>query len=285
MSQCKIKYYKPVNSSSRWRKVIDKTSLWKGNPKKSLTEIIPNTGGRNNTGRITCRGKISFYRKKYRIIDFNRNEYQNIKAVVERIEYDPNRTAFIALIKYDTQEEVYSYILAPHNLKVGDTIMSGSEAEISIGNAKKLKEIPIGTELHNIEAQAGAGGKYARGAGAVATLSGKEMGYAIIRLPSKETRKISLECMASIGQCSNIDKFNVSLGKAGNAKYCKRKRPTVRGIAKNPVDHPNGGRTNGGKVFTNFTGRVIKHKKTRNAKKQSSKFIVSKRINKKRRMK
>lgn len=267
-----LKKLKPTNSSSRGVVLIKKNHLWKEGPLGSLTVRLKNTGGRNNRGVITCQGKMSIYAKMYRKVDFLRKK-EDCSAVVERIEYDPNRTAFIALIKYE--DGTMSYILAPDKLKVGATVSSGPDAEIVLGNALKLKHIPMGTTIHNVELIPGRGGGIARSAGAFASLSGKEMGYAILKMPSSEIRKVPLECRATIGIVSNIDLFNEVLGKAGRSFY-RGRRPHTRGTCRNPVDHHNGGR-GVGKVLCNFNGNVIKGKKTRDKNKLSSKMIISRR--------
>ncbi|MFN9115946.1 MAG: 50S ribosomal protein L2 [Bacteroidota bacterium] len=265
-----LKYLKPINASSRGVVLINKKHLWKGRPYGPLTVRIKNTGGRNNLGRITTQGIGGGSRRMYRKVDFHRKK-QDVNALVERIEYDPNRTAFIALIKY--QDGEISYILAPDKLKVGDTIVSGKEADILPGNCLKLFDIPMGTLIHNIELQPGKGGQIARAAGTFASLSGKEQGYAILRLPSGELRKVSLDCKATVGILSNLDLFNENLGKAGRTRLRGRKQK-VRGRARNPVDHHNGGR-NAGKVLASSNGNVIKGKVSRNKKKASSKLIIA----------
>lgn len=272
MANENLKRLKPINSSSRGVVLINKKHLWKGGSYNPLTVRIKNHSGRNNLGRITCQGKGGGAKKLYRIIDFKRKK-DDIPAIVERIEYDPNRTTFIALIQYEDGEK--RYILAPHQMKVGDTVISGSKVEINNGNTLQLKDIPIGSLIHNIELKPGIGGQLARSAGSFASLSGKEQGYAILKLPSGELRKISLECRATIGILSNLDLVNEVLGKAGRSRQ-RGRRPMNRGIKRNPVDHHNGGR-NVGKVLTNFNGNVVKGKKTRSLKKKSSKFILSKR--------
>jgi large subunit ribosomal protein L2 len=268
-----LKKLKPTTPGSRGTVFIDKRHLWKGKPEKSLTVRLKNTGGRNNRGVVTCAGKGGGHKKIYRIIDFHRTK-DKMEAIVDRIEYDPNRTAFIALIKYT--DGTKSYILAPNNLKIGDTIMSGSTADILNGNCLELDNIPMGTMIHNVELVPGQGGKLVRSAGSFASLTGKEMGFAILRLPSGELRRVSLKCRATVGIVSNLDLFNENLGKAGRNRL-RGVRPKVRGICKNPVDHPNGGRTSGGKVFRNKTGRVIKGKRTRKINKQFSHLIIKRR--------
>ena len=273
MTLKKLKYLKPVTPGMRGTVLINKSYLWKGKSEKSLTIRLKNTGGRNNQGVITCQGKGGGHKKLYRIIDFKRID-DGQEAVVQRIEYDPNRTAFIALLQYADGRK--SYILAPDKLIIGQKVSSGFGSEINIGNSLELNHIPIGTLVHNIELLPGLGGKLVRSAGTFASLTGKEMGFAIIRLPSSELRKVSLRCRATIGIVSNVELFNENLGKAGR-KRLRGCRPKVRGVAKNPVDHPMGGDTSGGKVPRNFTGRVIKGKRTRSKKKSFSNLIIKRR--------
>ena len=272
MSKNLLKYSKPNTSSTRGVVKVNKSHLWKGSSEKSLTKAIKNTGGRNNLGRITCYGKRGHGRKLYRTIDFKRNENQ--EGVVERIEYDPNRTAHIALIK--NSDGTKSYLLATKNMVPGFKIASGEKADTLEGHSLKLLDIPVGSAINNIELQPGKGGKVARSAGAAATLVGKELGQAIIALPSKELRYFSLECRATIGIISNEVQQNENLGKAGANVY-RGRRPKVRGVAKNPIDHCNGGKTAGGKVFSNFNGNVIKGRKTRKRNKWSNSCIISRR--------
>lgn len=274
----KLKVLKPINSSSRNVVLVDKSDLWKGKFMKRLSSPLKKTGGRNNRGVITCRHQGGGERKIYRQIDFKRMQ-DNIPAVVERIEYDPNRTGFIALIKYETGE--YSYILAPAELKVGDTVISGVKTDILPGNCCVLENIPIGTQIHNVELMPGSGGKMARGAGAYAQLAGKENGWAILKMPSTEIRKVSLSCRASIGIVSNQDKFNEYLGKAGRNRWLGI-RPEVRGVAMNPVSHHNGGRTSGGKSLASRNGKMKRGLKTRKPKSSDFK-IISRRVKKSRR--
>jgi len=270
MDNVKLKKLKPTTPSSRGVVLVCKKNLWKGGSYGPLTVRIKNHSGRNNLGRITSQGRGGGAKKLYRIVDFRRNK-DGMPATVDRIEYDPNRTTFIALVTY--ADGVKSYILAPHGMKVGDSVVSGSDSDILPGNCLKLSDIPMGTLIHNIELTPGKGGKMARSAGAFASLSGKEQGFAILKLPSGEFRKVSLECRATVGILSNLDLFNEVLGKAGRNRW-RGRRPMNRGIKRNPVDHHNGGR-NVGKVLCNFNGNVIKGKKTRSKKKYSSKFIIS----------
>ncbi len=270
-----LKTYNPTTPSQRGRVAVDKTTLWKGKPLKSLTKGGSSTGGRNCYGRITLRHRGGGHKRKYRLIDFKRQKYNEV-AVVERIEYDPNRSAFIALIKYGDGE--YSYILAPHGLTVGDKVSSGPAAEISIGNALPLKFIPIGSVVHNIELKPKAGGQLVRSAGGAAHVVGRDAGFVQVKLASGEVRLVHNACMATIGGLSNPDQKNIKIGKAGRSRWLGR-RPSVRGVAKNPVDHPHGGgegRTSGGRHPCTPWGKPTKGYKTR-PKRKSNKHIVRKR--------
>ncbi len=270
-----LKTFKPYTKSNRGTVIIDKSSLWKGSPYKPLTKGQTSTGGRNNYGRITSRSKGAGHKKKFRIIDFMRKK-KNVTATVQRIEYDPNRTAYIALIKYDDKE--MNYIICPQNLKVGEKIVSGKNIEIKIGNNLELKDIPPGTSIHNVELIPGNGGKLARSAGSSVTLSGYDDDYAIIKLSSGETRKVRSECTATIGVVSNPDQKNIKVGKAGRNRW-KGKRPSVRGVAMNPVDHPHGGgegKTSGGRSPVSPWGQSAKGLKTRRPK-RSDKLIITRR--------
>ena len=271
-----IKNYKAITPSLRQLKLVDRSELWKSSPLKILTTTAPVQAGRNNKGRITVRHKSGGHKKSYRIIDFKRNKF-DIEATVERIEYDPNRTAFIALIKY--VDGVYSYIIAPHKLKVEDKILSSRQlVDIKIGNAMPLSVIPIGSIIHNIELKPGCGGSVSRSAGTYSQLVGKDGGYALVKMQSGEIRLFLLDCMATIGSVSNLDNKNISIGKAGRSRWLGI-RPTVRGVAMNPVDHPHGGgegRTSGGRHPVSPTGKSAKGKKTRSRKK-SNRLIVKNR--------
>ena len=270
-----LKNFKPYTKSNRGTVIVDKSLLWKGSPYKPLTKGKSSTGGRNNYGRITSRSKGAGHKNKFRIIDFNRSK-KDMSAIVERIEYDPNRTAYIALIKYDDNEK--KYIICPQNLKIGDTIKSGDKAGIKIGNCLQLKDIPPGTLVHNVELIPGNGGKLARSAGSSVTLSGYDGEHAIIKLSSGETRKVRSECMATIGVVSNPDQKNIKIGKAGRNRW-KGKRPSVRGVAMNPVDHPHGGgegKTSGGRSPVSPWGQSAKGLKTRRPK-RSDKLIITRR--------
>lgn len=270
-----LKLYNPTTPSQRTLVTVDRSELWKGRPEKSLTKGKKRGSGRNNHGHITTRHKGGGHKKLYRLIDFKRNKY-NVDAVVERIEYDPNRTAFIALIKYKDGE--LAYIIAPQRLKAGDKVVSGEKVDIKPGNALPLKNIPVGTIVHNIEMKTGKGGQLARAAGSYAQLIGKDSGYALIRLRSGEVRLIGAECMASIGAVSNSDHQNIVVAKAGRSRW-KGIRPTVRGVVMNPVDHPHGGgegKTSGGRHPVTPWGKPTKGKRTRKNKK-TDKFIVRRR--------
>lgn len=269
-----MKNYKPINPSSRGLKLVSKENLWKGSPLKILTVSTKSKAGRNNYGQITVRRRGGGHKKAYRLIDFKRNKF-DVSAIVERIEYDPNRTAFIALIKYD--DGIYSYIIAPDNLKVGDKVISSKKlVDIKPGNAMPLSVMPIGTTIHNIESKPGAGARVARSAGLFAQLAGKDDGYAIVRLQSGETRMFLLDCLATVGSVSNPDKKNEKLGKAGRNRWLGV-RPSVRGESMNPVDHPHGGRTRGGRIPVSPTGVCARGGRTRLKSKPSNRFIVKSR--------
>ena len=270
-----LKKYNPTTPSQRGLIRIDRDDLWKGRPHKSLTKGLTKTGGRNNLGRMTARHRGGGHKRLYRMVDFKRNKLDSV-ATIERIEYDPNRSAHIALIKYD--DGVFSYILAPAKLKAGDKIISSANADIKIGNCLPLKNIPVGTIIHNVEMKPGKGGQIARSAGASVNLVGKDSGYAQVKLASGEVRLIPLECLATIGTLSNADKKNTIIGKAGRSRWLG-KRPHVRGVAMNPVDHPHGGgegKTSGGRHPVTPWGKPTKGKKTRKNK-LTSKFILKRR--------
>ena len=271
-----IKSYNPTTPSRRHMTVIDTATLSKVAPEKSLLKGKKSTGGRNNQGRITTRFRGAGNKRSYRMVDFYRTK-DNVVAKVATIEYDPNRTANIALINYVDGEK--AYILAPVGLKVGDKVMNGANAELKPGNCLKLRDIPVGIEICCIEMTPGSGAKLVRSAGQVATLRGKEEAYAQIKLPSGEVRMIHLDCRAMIGQIGNADIMNTKLGKAGKKRY-KGFRPHVRGVAQNPVDHPMGGgegRESGGGHPVSPWGKLAKGKRTRNPRKGSKKFIVERR--------
>ncbi len=269
-----IKEYKPINSSTRGLKLIKREGLWKGSPLKMLTISKNSKAGRNNMGQITVRRRGGGHKQAYRIIDFKRNKF-DIPATVERIEYDPNRSAFIALIKYE--DGIFSYIICPEGLKVGDKVISSKKLlDVKPGNAMPLAVMPIGSLIHNIETKPGAGARIVRSAGMFAQLAGKDNGYAIVRLQSGETRMFPLECLATLGTVSNQDKKNQKLGKAGRNRWLG-KRPSVRGESMNPVDHPHGGRTRGGRIPTSPTGVCAKGGRTRKKSNPTNKFIVKSR--------
>jgi large subunit ribosomal protein L2 len=263
-----LKTFRPTTPSLRQLVQVDRSQLWKGAPIKLLTEGKTKSGGRNNYGRITTRHVGGGHKQAYRHVDFKRGKHE--AARVERLEYDPNRTAFIALLKYT--DGTLSYILAPQRLAVGDQVVAGVKADVKPGNAMQLASMPIGTIVHNIELKAGGGGKIARSAGAYAQLVGRDAGWAIIRLNSGETRRVRAECMATVGAVSNPDHMNEVTAKAGRTRW-RGIRPTVRSIAMNPIDHPNGGRTKGGKHWATPWGKPTKGYKTRKNK-ATDRFIV-----------
>jgi large subunit ribosomal protein L2 len=260
-----LKTYKPVTPSLRQLVIVDRSELWKGDPVKALTEGLRQTGGRNNHGRITIWQRGGGHKRRYRLVDFKRRKF-DVPATVERLEYDPNRSAFIALIRY--QDGELAYILAPQRLKAGDTVVSGAKVDIKPGNAMPLKSIPVGTIVHNVEMKVGKGGQIARSAGTYVQIVGRDQGQALLRLSSGEVRVVSAECMASVGAVSNPDRQNINIGKAGRNRWLG-KRPTVRGVAMNPIDHPHGGgegRTSGGRHPVTPWGKSTKGKKTRRNK-------------------
>ena len=250
-----------TTTTSRGVVLVNKRKLWKGPREKSLCGSLPKTGGRNNRGVITCRHRGGGAKKIYRQIDFLRDKTGS--ATVERIEYDPNRSAFIALVLYEDGRK--SYIIAPENLKIGSKVEFSKEVN-SLGSCSKLSDIAIGSKIHNVERNIGKGAQIARSAGTFVTLEGKEAGFAILKVPSGSTIRVSLDCKASIGSVSNSNHMNENLGKAGRNRH-RGWRPEVRGVAMNPVDHPQGGRTHGGKIFRNYTGRIKKGQKTVRRKK------------------
>ncbi|MEO0683360.1 MAG: 50S ribosomal protein L2 [Pseudomonadota bacterium] len=249
-----------------------RSELWKGRPEKTLVEGLTKKGGRNNTGRITARRRGGGAKRLYRVVDFKRRKW-DVAAVVERIEYDPNRTAFIALLKYEDGEK--AYILAPQRLAVGDKVVAGAKVDVKPGNSMPFTGMPIGSIVHNIELKAGKGGQIARSAGTYAQFVGRDGGYAQIRLSSGELRMVRQECMATVGAVSNPDHQNQNLGKAGRMRH-KGKRPAVRGVAMNPIDHPHGGgegRTSGGRTPVTPWGVDTKGKRTRKNK-GTQKYII-----------
>ena len=270
-----LKTFKSYTKSTRGTVLVDRKKLWKGKSLKSLTVGRHSTGGRNNLGRITSRHKGAGHKHKYREIDFYRRK-DDMKARIERIEYDPNRSAHVALIKYE--DGVMNYIIAPNKIKVGDEIISGRNKKIEIGNCMQLSDIPAGTDIHNIELQPNSGGKLVRSAGASAQISGMDDNYCIIKLSSGEIRKIINTSRATIGTVSNNDHQNIKIGKAGRNRW-KGIRPQSRGVAMNPVDHPHGGgegKTSGGRSHVSPLGQSAKGLKTR-TNKRSNKFIISRR--------
>jgi len=272
-----LRKYDPTTPSQR-QLVLVSDKLWSGKPYKKLTKGLKKTGGRNNYGHITTRHIGGGHKRTYRLIDFKRKKF-DIEATIERIEYDPNRTSFIALIKYNDGE--YSYIIAPNKIKIGDKIISSTKAEINIGNAMQLKNIPVGTIVHNIEMKPGKGAQLARSAGAYAQIVGKDNGYVQVKLRSGEFRLVPENGMATIGTVSNTDNQNQKFGKAGR-KVWMGKRPTVRGVAMNPVDHPHGGgegKTSGGRHPVTPWGKKTKGLRTRNNK-STNKFIIRRRYKK-----
>ena len=270
-----LKQYNPTTPGRRGLVLVDRSALWKGKPEKSLTSGLSKKGGRNNSGRITARRRGGGHKRRYRKIDFRRIKF-GVPATVERMEYDPNRTAFIALIRYEDGE--LGYILAPQRLKVGDVVVADEKADIKPGNAMPMANIPVGTIIHNVEMKVGKGGQIARAAGTYVQLVGKDQGYAQIKLNSGELRMVRAECMATVGAVSNSDKARIKLGKAGRKRWLG-KRPSVRGVAMNPIDHPHGGgegRTSGGRHPVTPWGKPTKGKRTR-GKKPSDKYILRRR--------
>jgi large subunit ribosomal protein L2 len=270
-----LKSFNPVTPSLRGTILVDRRELWKGKPVKGLTRGKSATGGRNNHGHITSRFRGGGHKRTYRIIDFKRRRF-DVPATVERLEYDPNRTAFIALIRYRDGE--LAYILAPQRLRAGDTVLSAQRADIKPGNAMPLAAIPVGTIVHNVEMKPGAGGKIARAAGQYAQLVGKDAGYAQIKLMSGELRLVRGECMATVGAVSNPDNANIQIGKAGRQRWLGR-RPHNRGVVMNPVDHPHGGgegRTSGGRHPVTPWGKPTKGYKTR-VNKRTDRLIIRRR--------
>ena len=275
-----LKHYKAMTPGQRGLVLIDRSGLYKGKPVKHLTEGKSQKGGRNNAGRITARRRGGGHKQRYRIVDFKRTKQG--RATVERLEYDPNRTAFIALIRYEDGE--LSYILAPQRLGVGDSVESGPGADIKPGNALPLRNIPVGTIVHNVEMKIGKGGQIARAAGAYIQLVGRDSGYAQLRLASGEMRMVRQECMATVGAVSNPNNQNINLGKAGRNRW-KGKRPSVRGVAMNPVDHPHGGgegRSSGGRHPVTPWGKPTKGRRTR-SNKSTDKYIIRSRHARKKR--
>ncbi|MGO1121198.1 50S ribosomal protein L2 [Rhodovibrionaceae bacterium A322] len=274
-----LKTFNPTTPGQRQLVQVDRSELWKGKPLKKLTQGLTKKGGRNNQGRITNRGQGGGHKRTYRFIDFKRRTW-DVEATVERIEYDPNRTAFIALLRYDDGEQ--AYIIAPQRLSVGDKVIAAEKTDVKPGNAMPLRSVPIGTIVHNVELKPGKGGQIARSAGSYVQLVGRDAGYALLRLPSGEVRMVRSECMATVGAVSNPDQANINLGKAGRSRWLGR-RPVVRGVAMNPVDHPHGGgegRTSGGRHPVTPWGKPTKGARTRSNKKTDG-LIVRRRHAKK----
>ena len=270
-----LKTYNPTTPSQRQLVIVDRAGLYKGKPLKELTEGSKSTGGRNSNGRITVRFRGGGHKQSYRNVDFKRRKF-GVNAKVERLEYDPNRTGFIALLKYDDGE--LSYILAPQRLAVGDIVVSGEHVDVKPGNAMPMANMPVGTIVHNIEFKLGKGGQLARSAGTYAQIVGRDQEYVILRLNSGEQRLVLGKCLATVGAVSNPDHMNISIGKAGRKRWMGR-RPHNRGVAMNPVDHPLGGgegRSSGGRHPVTPWGKPTKGKKTR-SNKRTQKFIVASR--------
>jgi large subunit ribosomal protein L2 len=267
-----LKKFNPVTPGTRQLVIVDRSELWKGKPVKTLTEGLTKSGGRNNYGRVTAFQRGGGHKRAYRMIDFKRRKW-DVQGTVERLEYDPNRTAFIALVKYEDGE--LAYILAPQRLAAGDKVIAGASVDVKPGNAMPLKAIPVGSIIHNVEMKPMKGAQIARSAGTYAQLVGRDGAYAILRLNSGEQRLIHGDCMATIGAVSNPDNSNTNKGKAGRSRWLG-KRPQVRGVAMNPVDHPHGGgegRTSGGRHPVTPWGKPTKGKRTR-TNKSSTKFIM-----------
>ncbi|WP_439815716.1 50S ribosomal protein L2 [Zavarzinia sp. CC-PAN008] len=274
-----LKTFRPTTPSLRGTVLIDRSQLWKGKPVKALTEGQIDPAGRNNHGHITQRRRGGGHKQRYRIIDFKRRKF-DVAGVVERLEYDPNRSAFIALIRYEDGD--LAYILAPQRVAVGDPVVAGERVDVKPGNAMPLRSMPVGTIIHNVEMKIGKGGQLARAAGTYCQLVGRDGAYAILRLASGEQRMVRGECMATIGAVSNPDNQNQKIGKAGRARW-KGIRPSVRGVAMNPIDHPHGGgegRTSGGRHPVTPWGKGTKGTRTRNNK-RSDRFIIRRRYAKK----
>jgi large subunit ribosomal protein L2 len=274
-----LKTFKPITPGLRQLVIVDRSQLWKGKPVKSLTEGKSSAGGRNNLGRITVRFRGGGHKQTYRVVDFKRRKF-DMPAKVERIEYDPNRTSFIALIKYADGE--LAYIIAPQRIAPGDEVVSGNQVDVKPGNAMPLANMPVGTIVHNVELKIGKGGAIARSAGSYAQIVGRDQGYVIVRLNSGEQRLVHGQCFGTVGAVSNPDHMNTSLGKAGRKRWLGRK-PHNRGVTMNPIDHPHGGgegRTSGGRHPVTPWGKPTKGKKTR-SNKSTTKFIVSSRHDRK----
>ena len=275
-----LKTFKPYTKSTRGTVLVDRTGLWKGKPFKALVEPLNSMRGRNNNGHITSRNMSGGgHKKMYRLVDFYRKKF-DMPGTVERIEYDPNRSCYIMLVKFDDGQ--HFYYLAPQKINIGDKVENGSDKEIKVGNCMPLRDIPVGINIHNVELNPGGGGKIARSAGTSVTISGLDGNYSLIKMISGEVRKIDSRCMATIGVLSNPDQKNIKIGKAGRSRWLGR-RPHTRGVVMNPVDHPHGGgegKTAGGRHPVAPTGQSAKGLKTRNNK-STDKFIVKKRNNRK----
>jgi len=273
-----LKTFKPTTPGQRQLVIIDRSELWKGPPVKALTEGKREQGGRNNAGRITVRWRGGGHKRRYRIVDIRREKW-GVPARVSTIEYDPNRSGFIALVKYEDGE--LNYILAPQRLKAGDKVVAGERVDVKPGNAMPMRNIPVGTIVHNVELKAGKGGQLARSAGTYVQLVGRDAGYALLRLSSGEVRRVRGECMATIGAVSNPDEQNTVIGKAGRNRWLG-KRPSVRGVAMNPIDHPHGGgegKTSGGRHPVTPWGKGTKGTKTRHNK-ATDRYILRRRRDK-----
>jgi large subunit ribosomal protein L2 len=274
-----LKKYKPVTNGQRQLVLVDRSALYKGKPVKSLTSGQKRPAGRNNTGRVTVRWQGGGHKQSYRIIDFKRGKHDQA-AIVQHLEYDPNRTSFIALIKY--KDGQLAYIIAPQRLAQGDTVIAGEKVDVKPGNAMPLAAVPVGTIVHNIEMKPGKGGQIARAAGTYAQYLGRDAGYALLRLNSGEVRRVRLECKATIGAVSNPDHMNEVLSKAGRNVW-RNRRPSVRGTAMNPIDHPHGGgegRTKGGRHPVTPWGRPTKGYKTRKTKRTGKDIVRSRHVKK-----
>jgi large subunit ribosomal protein L2 len=276
-----LKTYNPTSPSMRQLVLVDRKELWKGKPVKKLTEGKSRSGGRNNHGHTTVRFRGGGHKQTYRLVDFKRRKW-NVAGTVERLEYDPNRTAFIALVRYEDGE--LAYILAPQRMQVGDKVVAGERVDIKPGNAAPLRGIPVGTIIHNVELKPGKGGQLARSAGTYAQLVGRDGDWSQLRLGSGEIRRVHSECMGTVGAVSNADHQNTNWGKAGRMRW-KGRRPHNRGVTMNPVDHPHGGgegRTSGGRHPVSPWGQPTKGHKTRRNKKTSNMIIRSRHVAKKR---
>ena len=272
-----LKTYNPVTPGLRQVVQVDRSELWKGKPVKALTEGLNKTGGRNNKGRITTRHIGGGHARRYRLVDFKRRKF-NVEATIDHLEYDPNRTAFIALITY--KDGTKSYILAPQRVKKGDVVIAGDKVDVKPGNAMLIKNIPVGTIVHNVEMKPGKGGQMARSAGTYVQIVGRDSGVVQVKLSSGEVRIVPQECMATIGAVSNADHTNVKLGKAGRSRWLGI-RPSVRGVVMNPVDHPHGGgegKSSGGRHPVTPWGKGTKGTKTRNNKRTD--HMIVRRANK-----